>query len=593
MDFMATRVGGEPGVFIPPPGLGDNRLDQRREQMLKELIDMQLVHSRNEGEHLLESVVRSLRPPGTAGAPTLGAPGGGLKVAPLHPDGVPPDNRPDTKRGPDRPPQAQGRPPQAEGRPPPDARATTDIPKLVADFQRNNGLPVTGKLDPSTVNALKDKGLITTQPPAAAPPSTTPKDAGAKPVEQAPPKTAPRPEDTAAARQARNAAEQQLRARVDGNAPKRDTPAPPKAQPKEQTSSSKDLGRVRDVGAQPKPEADRVVDPSRLLASLFTAGFVGKKGKLEDGLKSFQATFGLPITGKLDAQTQEALAQHGHVEPEASPRATTDKPVEPKQQVRRALQSESVTSKTVADKDVQKDPIRPQAATNKPTTSNDVAARAPSTSSSDAAEKARLDTVAATQQATERGVQEATGDPTATQGHGEVHGEGAGQKGAGGVQGGGNLQGAGPGGLTDARDESVGEESATANAKSGDDNFSDEARGNANVKGDGDGEGGGYWSVPPLSEQVRAAMEKIGRDDDGSGPVTYTWDVTFHRPGVYASGQPAEEIWRVAVQKATAFDPVWQQAADAIASRMLYAEPDATPPTIDDFILALRRARVR
>ena len=31
------------------------------------------------------------------------------------------------------------------------------------------------------------------------------------------------------------------------------------------------------------------------------------------------------------------------------------------------------------------------------------------------------------------------------------------------------------------------------------------------------------------------------------------------------------------MKQATAFDPVWQQAADAISSRMLYGEPDADP----------------
>lgn len=545
-------------MFVPPPGVGsDNRSDQRREQMLKELLDMELVRSRHEGEHILDSVVRSLRPPGTQRAPSQG---GGLRVAPIEP--------PDPKKAVDAP-----RPPSS-----PAPATTSDIPKLVADFQRQNGLPVTGRIDAATVDAMKERGLLPPLPPSSA---SAPGN-GRPHVEAAPARAVPRPEDTAASRQVRNATEQQLRARVDGGAVPRER-APSTTMPSMMPS-----------------DAGRVADPARLLASLVTAGFVGKQGSLEEGLKAFQATFGLPITGKVDPHTQEALSAHGHLDPEAPPRATTDKPVEKaaeqKPLVRRAL-SETSTSKTTADRDVQRDPLRPQASTHKPTTSADVAARAPSTSTTDAAEKARLDTVLARQAATERGVQEGTGDPTAARGHGEVQGQGAGQKGKGAAQGGGDVAGQGPGALT-TRDGPAGEETAVGNAKAGDDDFLDEARGDANVKAETEEDraalgDANHWRVPPLSEQVRAALEKIERDDGGTGPVTYTWDVTFHRPGVYAVGQPAEELWHVGVHRATAFDPVWQQAADALASRMLYAEPDATPLTLDDFILALRRARVR
>ena len=215
------------------------------------------------------------------------------------------------------------------------------------------------------------------------------------------------------------------------------------------------------------------------------------------------------------------------------------------------------------------------------------------TSSSDAAQLARLDTVMAQQAASERGVQEGTGDAAATHGHGEVEGIGAGQQGAGGTSGGG-IEGHGEGAIGDT-DGPAGEETAVGNAEAGDDDFQDEERGNANAPGEGEqaGEEGEFWQVPPLSQQVHAALEAIVRDDDGSGPVSYTWDVTFLRPGTYAAGQPAQELWHVAVKHATAFDPVWQQAADAVSSRMIYSEPDADPPTIDDFIMALRRARVR
>jgi hypothetical protein len=554
---MASRVGNGPPVFTPPPGVSnDNRSDQRREQMLREMVDQQLVNSRNEGEHILESVVRSLRGPGGEGQ-------GGLRVAPLEQ----PDARPGVGRGrPDEPP-GQARRGADSGR-----AATADIPKLVADFQRQNGLPVTGRLDATTVNTMRERGVIQPMPPPSAGQALAPPQ-GQRP-EPVPARVPARPDESAGARQLHAGNEQQVRSRVEGSAPR---PVP---------------AGLRE-GA--RPEAERVADPARLLASLVNAGFVARKGSLEEGLKSFQATFGLPISGTLDQQTQEALKSHGHLEADAPPQATTDKPVEPKQQVRRAL-NETVTSKTAADRDVARDPVRPQAATNKPTTSAEVAARAPSTTSSSAADKARLDTVMAQQLASERGVKEATGDPAAVKGHGEVAGKGSGQQGAGGAFGGGAIAGQGPGALTQ-KDGPAGDESAVGNTKAGDEDFLDELRGNANLRSPHEediGElGEGHWRVPPLSEQVTKALEEIVRDDDGAGPVTYSWDVTFFRPGIYAAGQPAEEMWRLAVQRATIFDPVWERAAKAIALRMLYAEPDMSPPTADDFVLALRRARVR
>ena len=47
------------------------------------------------------------------------------------------------------------------------------------------------------------------------------------------------------------------------------------------------------------------------------------------------------------------------------------------------------------------------------------------------------------------------------------------------------------------------------------------------------------------------------------------------------------------MERATAFDKVWRDACDAIAIKYLYLEPDGEPPSMDDFVLALRRARVR
>lgn len=543
---MASRIGGgSPPSFSPPAGASpDNRLEQMRERQLKELLDQRTVRTRDEGERVLSSLAKGLKTreqdPGQQG----------LRVAAITPDNATAGKKPDTR---------------AERAPPANAASAADLPRLVADFQRQNSLPVTGKLDITTVNALKDRGLMPEQPAQA--PARAGKD------------------DVVAARQTRVAAEQQTKQRV-GDSPQT---------PRSDARNAND--RARPERSDPTPAStavdravDRVVDPARLLASLFTAGFAGKgKASLDDALKAFQTAQGLPVTGKLDPQTQESLKSTG-IEAE---HAKSDKPLESKQQVRRALTESAPTSKNAADRDNIRDPVRPQAPTHQPTTTADVAARAPATSSSDAAQLARLDTVMAQQAASERGVQEGTGDAAATHGHGEVEGIGAGQQGAGGTSGGG-IEGHGEGAIGDT-DGPAGEETAVGNAEAGDDDFQDEERGNANAPGEGEqaGEEGEFWQVPPLSQQVHAALEAIVRDDDGSGPVSYTWDVTFLRPGTYAAGQPAQELWHVAVKHATAFDPVWQQAADAVSSRMIYSEPDADPPTIDDFIMALRRARVR
>ena len=574
---MATRVGGDTPL-VPPAGVaGDNRLDQQREQYLKQLQEQQVVHSRDEAERVVDHVIRRLQgaqgaaPPASAGA--KGTPDGRAASAPPAPPASP------------------------AAAPGPAPSSVRDLPKLLADFQRQNGLPVTGRLDSATVTSMKDTGVIAPSSSTAGAPSSssTPASSSASSSAGTPSsaslKAPARAEDTAAARQARSAADQQARARVDGGS-RKDLQA--------RSTPSRDAGveaRLRE-GLKPLERAERVVDPSRLLASLVTAGFAGKKTGLEEGLKSLQATLGLPISGKLDAATAEALAHHGMIESDTPTKTQSDKPVEPKQQVRRALH-EPTSTKTAADKDVSRDPLRPQAPTPRVTTSSEVAARAPVSAANDAKEQARVDSVLAQQHAAERGVSEGAGDPAATAGHGEVHGAGAGQHGAGGASGGGDMPASAPASTTASAGRPAdaagpaGEESAVGNAKAGDDVFGDDDRGQTNVKSDDDGDGPGHWRVPLLSEQVHAALEKIARDDDGSGPVSYTWDITFHRPGVYAPGQPAEEIWHVVVHQATAFDPVWQTAADAIASRMLYAEPDAQAPTLEDFIMALRRARVR
>lgn len=129
------------------------------------------------------------------------------------------------------------------------------------------------------------------------------------------------------------------------------------------------------------------------------------------------------------------------------------------------------------------------------------------------------------------------------------------------------------------------------NAPAGDED-DDPSRGHATLD-DGSEDPEGYYEMPALALQLKEALETITRDDDERGQTTYSWDVTLYRPGVYGRRQPAEPLWHLVVERAGAFDPVWQEARQALTQRMLAVEPDARPPTEDDFMLALRRARVR
>jgi hypothetical protein len=99
--------------------------------------------------------------------------------------------------------------------------------------------------------------------------------------------------------------------------------------------------------------------------------------------------------------------------------------------------------------------------------------------------------------------------------------------------------------------------------------------------------------VPRLGLQIDAAFDAIVRDDDGRGAATYGWQVVLHRPGIYAARQPAEEVLKLVVSAAGPFDPVWQQAIDALNARLALFDP--TAPAIETGRLrrALQRARYR
>lgn len=284
----------------------------------------------------------------------------------------------------------------------------------------------------------------------------------------------------------------------------------------------------------------RPKDMQQLLSSLATLGFFGGGGgrdRLKNALRGLQANAGMPVTGKLDQATVNELVQRG-VLPEGT----------------------------------QVPPDKASAGGSK----------------GGGQARAGADTAQGQQAADGRGVAEGAGDAAAAHGQGG-EGQGAGVGGQGGegvphhlLADGGRAQDGDPDGAEDD----------DANAPAGDDDLEDEKRGHTN-RDDGSEDEASYWRVPSLTEQVAEALETIGRNDDERGAATYSWDVTFLRPGVYGAGQPAEPLWHVVVERAGAFDEVWGEAQRALETRIRETEPAGAPPTKDDFVRALRRARVR
>lgn len=203
-------------------------------------------------------------------------------------------------------------------------------------------------------------------------------------------------------------------------------------------------------------------------------------------------------------------------------------------------------------------------------------------------EKRRRDSLLG-KDATELGILDEEADEDALEGAGD---EGQQKKrGQGGEHGGATDDGsdshgsAGPG--EDGRERDRG------NASSGDDNHRDARRGNASID-DGNGDGAGHYSVPAMAEQAVAALSRIVKDAAVENrATTYSWDVTFYKPGVYGPGQKAQELVHLVVDKATAFDPVWTKAQANIAILVKRLDGDAVAPSLDDIIHAIRQARSR
>lgn len=201
-------------------------------------------------------------------------------------------------------------------------------------------------------------------------------------------------------------------------------------------------------------------------------------------------------------------------------------------------------------------------------------------------EKKRKDALTG-QDPTEMGILDEEADEDALEGSGD---DGQQKRGRGGEHAGGQEEGGDQSGSSgDAGD---GNERDRGNASSGDENFADKKRGNAQIGGEE--EGAGHYAVGSLSEQAHEALGKITRDVSlENRATTYSWDVTFFKPGIYGAGQKAQELVHLVVEKATAFDPVWQKAQANLIALVKRGDLGGVAPTLDDIIQAIRQARAR
>lgn len=324
-------------------------------------------------------------------------------------------------------------------------------------------------------------------------------------------------------------------------------PRGPEAEPLDGTRSARsvEIEQAVDKATRDKPLD---LDLKSLLAGLRSAGFPGNgKGaaQLKDALAKLQRAEGLPQTGSVDAKTAEALQRRGIVEERLLPLFVSSDA---------------------------RDPVR-ASRSDSPADLNSHGPRADGSSSHSGADSAR-DREGSLRENGPRNEAERTTSvdahlPTAA-------GIGHPSEGA------------------DARGDVAvpWREGDDGNSPAGDDDLSDSRRGKANVD-ERPEDDPGAWRVAPLAEQVVVGLAAIARDDDGSGPATYAWDFSLYRPGVYAAKQPAPRIFHLVVSRATAFDPLWAQARDALNAKLRALEPGAPLVEHEDVSRALQRARYR
>lgn len=204
-------------------------------------------------------------------------------------------------------------------------------------------------------------------------------------------------------------------------------------------------------------------------------------------------------------------------------------------------------------------------------------------------EKKRKDALAG-QDPTELGILDEEADEDALEGAGD---DGKKRRGQGGDQseGGHDADGSASGG-SGVGAEAEASERDRGDASSGDERYHEE-HGHASLD-DGSGAEAGHYRVPAVSEQCFAALAQIKKDiAQDNRATTYTWDVTFFKPGTYGPGQKAQELVHLLVDKATAFDAVWSKAQANLTALVKRVDGDGPVPTLDDIVGAIRQARAR
>jgi hypothetical protein len=320
----------------------------------------------------------------------------------------------------------------------------------------------------------------------------------------------------------------------------------------EKGATGTEVSQKAEASARDKANAPQL-DLKQFVSSMRSAGFAGRgqgAEQLKDAVRRLQQREGIPVTGRIDARTAEALVKRG-VLSEAQARDLVPTLSQP---------SDARTKQDVTAQDA-----------------------------------ARTHNADAQKDATTRGTPDA-GDGRATQGRGDTdgaregaRGEGVARDSANGAQRSDGAQDAREGRATG---DGAHRDGLDGNAPSGDDRVDDERRGHASI-GEDDVEEEGHYEVPALAQQIEEGLLEIERDDGGDGAATYAWDFTLYRPGVYGRRQSAEKLFHVVVAKASAFDQLWERAVDAINDKLDRYEPESARMDLTLVQQALKIARVR
>ena len=373
-----------------------------------------------------------------------------------------------------------------------------------------------------------------------------------------------------------------------------------------------------------------------LLGGLSARGFGGQGatlgGRLQAAISQFQQASGLPVTGQLDTQTLNLLSQLGLIPREAPQQpglgrsrdgfeggvkvskelAKATKDMTPKEQAqvqtafsqvmnnlatapRRALELVLQTLGLAAGPSPDDGGATPAKAEGQ-ALADGAAAQGRADGTALKSGKGAVSKKSGTDQTRMKPGQKANqdrgkeGDDDEGRGHdgfasaGDVGGDEAGAK----------DDGAHDEGAADGDDD--GTEHKQGSATSGTDDWRERAR-HAQM-GDDDADVG-HYEVPLVAEQLERSLTEIYVEvaPGQSKATTYSWDVELFRPGVYGPGQAAETIFKVRVERATAFDRVWARAAErlnTIQKNFDTARGEEVSEILpEDVLAAIRQARFR